>query len=131
MLRNEGNLQEGLGYLFEKWYANILGVPEDRIEEIVGGANKNKPDLIWEGKIYSIKLRVDIKNKRLKFSQSNDLSPEYLEAKKRDQNYFLIFMNTKWSQKLIIKEIDPFNDPDEIIVSKPQKIKRFQKSNYF
>ncbi|KKK44088.1 MAG: hypothetical protein Lokiarch_21320 [Candidatus Lokiarchaeum sp. GC14_75] len=124
MLRNEGNLQEGLGYLFEKWYAYILGVPEDNIEEIVGGANKNKPDLIWEGKIYSIKLRVDIKNKRLKFSQSNDLSPEYLEAKKRGQNYFLIFMNTKWSQKLIIKEIDPFNDPDEIIVSKPQKIKR-------
>ncbi|KKM83477.1 hypothetical protein LCGC14_1309050 [marine sediment metagenome] len=63
-------------------------------------------------------------NKRLKFSQSNDLTPEYLEAKKRGQNYFLIFMNTKWSQKLIIKEIDPFNDPDEIIVSKPQKIKR-------
>lgn len=121
LLKNEA-VTYRLGYLFEKWIAySYFGIPVELIDELVGGANKNKPDLIWEDKIYTMKTNyTDIKNK-IKFSQSTELSPEYKEAKKRGCNYTLIFLNTKWSQHLIFREIDPFIDPQDIYIHKPKK----------
>lgn len=124
-LRNKANLQYGLGYLFEKWCAYNIGVPEDQIDDLVGGPNKDKPDLIWENRIYSFKFRIETR-KKLKYRQSIDLGPEFREAKKRGHNYYFFHLNPKWTLKLEIIEIDPFNDPEEIPMKRPQKKQKKQ-----
>lgn len=110
-----------LGYLFEDYYALIkLGVDKEFLREIVPH-NEDRPDIEWEGKIYSLKYRIDEKHKTLTFSQRKDCRPEYLEALKNEQTYFFVFCNSKWSQEIMIKEIGPINDGDKIIC-KPNRI---------
>ena len=103
-----------LGYLFEDYYALKLGAPAEFLSEIVPH-NDNRPDIDWDGKLYSIKYRIDDKHKTLTFSQSKDCKPEYEEAKKRGINYFFVFTNPKWSKEVLIKKIDPINNGDKII----------------
>ena len=121
LLKNEATTYR-LGYLFEKWIAySYFGIPVELIDELVGGINKNKPDLIWEDKIYTMKTNFTDTKNVIKFNQSIDFNPEYKEAMKKGCNYTLIFINTKWSQSLIFREIDPFNDSEDIYIHKPKK----------
>jgi len=115
------NHKDNLGFLFEDYFALVkLGMPEEFLSELVAH-NSNEPDIIWEDKIYSLKYRNDDKHKTLTFRQSIDCKPEYLEAIKRESTYFFVFFNPKWSQEILIKEIDPIKDSDKI-VCKPNRI---------
>ncbi len=121
-LRYTGGVNERLGFLFEKWVALKLGIPKDKLDEILGGTS-NKPDIIWNNKIYSIKYRIDGKSKSITFSQSKKgegLRPEYLEAKKRNCKYKLVFMNPKWSLNYQVIRVDPHGD-DKVVVYRPPR----------
>lgn len=83
--------------------------------------NENVPDIVWEDKIYSLKLRIDHLNKILIFYQSKDLKPKYGEAKKRETIYKFVFLNLKWSSNILIKEIGSIKNID-VIVAKPNRI---------
>lgn len=119
-LRSQANQQYGLGFLFERWMAFNLGVPEDKIEDAVGG-HSSTPDLVWDDKIWTFKFRISKNEKSYKFRQSLDFAPEYKLAKKKGKRYYLAFMDPKWSLKVDMKEIDPINDPEEIVVKAPEK----------
>ena len=116
------NNPENLGFLFEKWYALHLGVPKEKLDEVLGGAS-NKPDLIWDGVVYSLKFRLDLKAKSLKFKQSVDLAPEYKYAKEHEINYNLVFMNPAWDQRIQVININPNKNSKDIIVKKVKKRK--------
>jgi len=124
-LRQEG-YEYQLGYLFEQWYALKLGVPKEEVKKVVA-KNERVPDLIWKGKIYSLKFRYDKTNKALAFSQTQKLSsnfyPEYLKAKEWNTKYTVVFLNPKWTQDVIIREVDPIKDPEVIYLRKPQGLK--------
>jgi len=115
-IRREAPIEIRLGFLFEKWFALSVGVPLERLEELLGSNEPNKPDLIWKDKIYSIKLRIEQRSKTMRFSQPIDFSPEYKEAIRKDCKYTLVFMNPAWELKIQLIELDPINDPDEVIV---------------
>jgi len=117
-LRNKANTKFGLGYLFEKWYALSIGVPKDKLDEVLGGTS-DRPDLIWENIIYSIKFRIAQKVKTMTFTQSVSLGPAYREAKQRNTKYKLVFLNPVWGPKVQIIDIDPFKDSEEIKVKRP------------
>jgi hypothetical protein len=119
-LRSEANQKYGLGYLFERWMAFNLGVPEGEIEDLIGGYSST-PDLVWKNKIWTFKFRISRNEKSYKFRQSIDFAPEYSLAKKKGKCYYLAFMDPKWSLKVDMKEIDPINDPEEVIVKAPEK----------
>ena len=119
-LRHTGNINIRLGFLFEKWVALKLGVPKEKLNDILGGTS-NKPDLIWKDIIYSIKHRINHKAKSITFSQSQKgkgMLPEYTEALKRNTTYKLVFMNPKWSLNVQIIDVDPQGD-DKVIVYRP------------
>lgn len=118
-LRNEANTKYGLGYLFEKWFAYNLEVPEEEIEKL--GGNNHGPDLDYNNEIWTFKFRLSNREKSYKFRQSLDFTPEFNLAKKRGSTYKLGFMDPKWDLKVQIIKIDPFLDPEEIIVKKPSK----------
>lgn len=111
------NSENNIGFMFEKWYALSIGVPKGQLGKILGGSS-DRPDLIWKDVIYSLKFRLDSKASSLKFQQSTSLGPEYRYAKKNNKKYKLVFMNPAWSMKIHIIEIDPIEDPEEIIVRK-------------
>ena len=120
-LRYTGDINIRLGFLFEKWVALKLGVPIDKLDDLVGGTS-SKPDLIWNGIIYSIKHRINQKLKSIPFYQSKKgegMRPEYLEALKQNTTYKLIFMNPKWSLDIQIIDIDPHGN-DKVIIYKPE-----------
>lgn len=119
-LRNKANIKTSFGYLFERWYALSIGVPITKLDEVLGGSS-DKPDLIWNNKIYSIKFRFNKYAKSFTFKQSADLGPEYRLALERNSKYKLVFINPGWSLKLHIIEVDPYENPEEIPVKKPQK----------
>jgi hypothetical protein len=119
-LRSQANTVYGLGYLFERWMAYNLGVPEGKIEEVVGSTT-NGPDLIWDNKIWTFKFRISKNEKSFIFRQSLDFTPEYNLAKKKGRHYYLAFMDPKWSLKVDVQEIDPINDPEEIKVEAPSE----------
>ncbi len=119
-LRYTGDINIRLGFLFEKWVALKLGVPIDKLNNLLGGTS-NKPDLIWNGIIYSIKHRINQKAKTIPFYQSKKgkgMRPEYEEALKQNTNYKLIFMNPKWNLDIQIIDVDPQGD-DKIVVYRP------------
>ncbi|KKL67505.1 hypothetical protein LCGC14_2134310 [marine sediment metagenome] len=117
LLRNV-NTELNLGFMFERWYALSMGVPKYRLKELLGGSS-DKPDLIWNDKIYSLKFRLNLKAASLKFQQSTDLGPEYRYAKKHNKKYDLVFMNPAWGLKIqIVEDIDPVDDQEEVIVWK-------------
>lgn len=126
LLRDVNN-EYNLGFLFEKWYALNVGVPERKLGIVLAG-NLTKPDLIWRGVIYSLKFRINTKSVSLKFKQSTDLKPEYDEAIRQNKKYKLVFMNSSWGQKIQIIDIDPIKDPDDIVVRKYKqpKIKKLK-----
>ena len=120
VLRYTGSTNIRLGFLFEKWVALKVGVPIDKLDDLLGGTS-NKPDLIWKGIIYSIKYRINFRAKSIPFYQSKKgegLRPEYLEALERNITYKLVFMNPKWSLDAQIIDVDPQGD-DKIIVYRP------------
>jgi hypothetical protein len=119
-LRSKANHQYGLGYLFEKWMAFKLGVPEGEIDDKVGGS-QDGPDLVWDDTIWTLKFRISKQEKTFTFRQSLDFRPEYNLAKRKGKTYFLGFMDPKWSLKVQTREIDPVNDPEEIEVKAPEK----------
>jgi hypothetical protein len=121
-IRREAPIDIRLGFLFEKWYALNIGVPLEQLDELLGGNIGNKPDLIWNNKIYSLKFNIVHHKRTISFIQSIDLSPEFREARKRKCNYTLVFMNPAWDLKVQLIEIDPFDDPDKIIIKRPDLI---------
>ncbi len=118
-IRREAPIEIRLGFLFEKWFALSIGVPLEQLEELLGSNEPDKPDLIWNDKIYSIKLRIEQRSKTMRFNQPIDFSPEYKEAIRKDCKYTLVFMNPAWELKIQLIELDPINDPDEVIVRSP------------
>ncbi len=123
-MRNHRHEKYRLCDLFEDWYALKLGIPKEFLHEIVAH-NEHVSDIIWNNKNYSLKLRFS-REASLTFYQSkengsNSLRFEYEEAIKNKCKYFFVFLNPTWNQKILIKEIDPFNDGDKI-VCKPNRI---------
>ncbi|MFX1567225.1 MAG: hypothetical protein ACFFCV_02525 [Promethearchaeota archaeon] len=119
LMREHKHNKYKLGEMFEDWYALHLGAPKEFLHEIVAH-NEHTPDIIWNGKIYSLKLRFS-REKTLTFYQSVDFKPEFEKAIKKKSTYFFVFLNPTWSSKILIKEINPFEDGDKI-VCKPNRI---------
>ncbi|KKN53969.1 hypothetical protein LCGC14_0597070 [marine sediment metagenome] len=118
-IRREAPIEIRLGFLFEKWFALSVGVPLEQLEELLGSNEPDKPDLIWKDKIYSIKLRIEQRSKTMRFNQPIDFSPEYKDAIRKGCKYTLVFMNPAWELKIQLIELDPVNDPDDVIVRSP------------
>jgi len=124
LMRNHRHEKYKLDDMFEDWYALSLGAPKEFLHEIVAH-NEHIPDIIWDSKIHSLKLRFS-REASLTFYQSkenasNSLRPEYKEAIKNKCEYFFVFFNPTWNQNILIKEINPFKDGDKI-VCKPNRI---------
>lgn len=119
ILRYTGDINIRLGFLFEKWFALKIGVPKEKLGEVLTGTS-DRPDLIWNGIIYSIKWRSDRKSKSLPFYQSkkgDGMRPEYLEALKQNTTYKLVFMNPAWDMRVRIFKINPKKN-DKVAVPK-------------
>ena len=126
ILRNRGSESVGLGYLFERWVAlKILKIPEEKIEEILGGSTRGKPDIIWNNNIYSLKFRLIGTKTTYKFSQEKDFFPEFKEAKKQNKKYNLIFMCPNWSLDAKKIELDPNEDDSIDLIVKNGEIYRY------
>ncbi len=116
LLRNRNN-PYNIGFMFERWFALSIGVPEVRLDEVLGG-NTDAPDLIWNKVIYTIKFRFNSKSSTLKFNQEKDFAPEYKYAKERNESYKLVLMNPKWDNKVHIIDVNPRGEMD-IYVKRP------------
>ncbi len=122
-LKNKGSAEIRLGYLFEKWFALNLGVPIEELDGVLGGTT-NKPDLIFNDIIYSLKFITNRKARSITFSQSQKsrgFRPEFLESLKRGITYKLVFMNPAWSQDIQIIDVDPQGDDKVVVYKKKRK----------
>ncbi len=116
-LRREGS-KNNMGFLFEKWYALSIGVPKEQLDILIAGSS-DKPDLIWDNEVYTIKWRYDNKAHSIKFGQIKDFAPEYKYVKTNGlKHYYLIFMNPMWDASIINKIKISNESPDEIFVFK-------------
>ena len=115
------NHENNLGFLFEDYFALVkLKMPKEFLSELVAHSDKGA-DIIWKDKIYSLKFRIDSQHKTLTFRQDKDCRPEYLEALKRESPFIFVFLNPKWSDKIMRREINPATDGN-LIVCKPNQI---------
>ncbi len=120
-LKNLGDINTRLGFLFERWWALKLGVPKEKLRDVLGGTS-NAPDLIWKGIIYSIKWRSNRKAKSIPFYQSkkgDGMLPEYTFAKEHNKKYILVFMNPAWDMRVRLIRVNPKGKDKIVVYKKP------------
>jgi len=103
------NFRREIGYCLEDWWVSKHGGRSAHNESKPDWIDNENEDLINE--IISFKWRLDY-GAELKFYQSNDFGPEYTLARKIGKNYKVGLINSAWANKLVLKEVNPFCDPD-------------------
>jgi len=116
--------RDEVGYLLEKWYAKMLGIPDEEVEKLVGSSNPNKPDIDWNEIIYSLKYRYE-KGFKAYFSKEKDLGPEWRLAKERGSKFFLVYYNNRWDNNLRMVEVET-GGSDDVYVYRDKPLKKLE-----
>lgn len=103
---------EEVGYMLEKYWAKVIDASIDDL----GGNTPDKPDLLHNGEIYSLKYRYKSGHKD-HFSKEMDLGPEYRYAKKNNKKFHIIYYNNRWDNSIRDVLVDP-NGTDDAYVYK-------------
>ncbi len=95
-----------IGDVFEWFVAVLIGVPLKQIHQACPGHEHGVPDIVWEGKIYSVKWRDDAEQVSQEWFM-DECDPERVAAVAAGTPFYFVETNKAWGPNIRLLEVDP------------------------